>query len=278
MYRPYRRVVQISVFAAMFLIPVLNLYEIYAVTGTFYAINIGGLGIADPVVIFQAIFASGELTVPLLTAAIFPVFLALLLGRVWCGWMCPYHLLADAAAWLRGAFAGRLLRIETRQGLPLSGALPANTCRFGFLIAGTIAAGAIGIPVLNYFNAPAMSSTEAMIFVKERSLSLEFGFIALLLLLELSILPRFWCRLFCPTGAFVSLFRTRFTLHVGADSKTPKAPCCKENLCSLACPMGLKPFREGTNLLCTNCARCIDACRGGSSHGRLRFKGFSGQR
>ncbi|MBI4965403.1 MAG: 4Fe-4S binding protein [Desulfomonile tiedjei] len=277
MYRPYRRIVQIGVFAVMFLIPVLNLYEIYAVTGTFYAINIGGLGIADPVVIFQAVFASGELTIPLLTAAIFPVFLALLLGRVWCGWMCPYHLLADAAAWLRGALVPRVLGRELDQKLALPVALPANICRFGFLIAGTVIAGAIGIPVLNYVNAPAITSTEAMIFVKERSLSLEFGFIALLMLLEVSFLPRFWCRLFCPTGALVSLFRTRFTLHVGTDIKTPKAPCCKENLCSQACPMGLKPFREGRDLLCTNCARCIDACRSGSLHGRLRFKGFSVQ-
>lgn len=278
MYRPYRRTVQAGVFAAMFLIPVLNLYEIYAITGTFYAINIGGLGIADPVVIFQAIFASGELTIPLLTSAIFPIFLALLLGRVWCGWMCPYHLLADTAAWLRCLFARRLLRTETVQHLPLPGSLPANICRFGFLIAGTIVAGAIAIPVLNYVNAPAITSTEVMIFVKERSLSLEFGFIALLLILEVSILPRFWCRMFCPTGAFVSLFRTRFTLHVGTQIKTPKAPCCKENLCSSACPMGLWPFREGRNLLCTNCARCIDACSGGSLQGRLRFKGFSAQR
>jgi len=278
MYRPYRRIVQFGVFAAMFLIPVFNLYEIYAVTGTFYAINIGGLGIADPVVIFQAIFASGELTIPLLTAAIFPVFLALLLGRVWCGWMCPYHLLADAAAWLRGKFVRQAGGKAAVQRLPVSGTLAANTYRFGFLIAGTIAAGAIGIPVLNYVNAPAITSTEAMIFVKELSLSLEFGFVAILFLLELSILPRFWCRLFCPTGAFVSLFRTRFTLHVGTDIRAPKAPCCKENLCSSACPMGLKPFREGTNLLCTNCARCIDACGSGSLHGRLRFKGFAVQR
>lgn len=274
MYEPYRKTVQILVFGIMFGIPLLNLYEIYAVTGTFYAVNIGGLGIADPVVILQAIFASGELTVPLLGAALFPVFIALLFGRIWCGWMCPFHLLADVAAWLRRRFRGKGSRLARDESLVVADSFKANTWRYGFLAAGTLAAGAISIPVLNYVSAPGILSTEAMILVKERMVSLEFSFIALLFLLELLILPRFWCRLFCPTGAFIAVFRVPFTLRVGTSIRTPKAPCCKENRCSGACPMGLAPFREGNNLLCTNCGLCIDACRAAEGSGRLRFQGF----
>jgi ferredoxin-type protein NapH len=274
MYGPYRKTVQILVFGIMFGIPLLNLYEIYAVTGTFYAVNIGGLGIADPVVILQAIFASGELTVPLLGAALFPVFIALLFGRIWCGWMCPFHLLADAAAWLRRRFRGKVSRLARDESLVVADSFKANTWRYGFLAAGTLAAGAISIPVLNYVSAPGILSTEAMILVKERMVSVEFSFIALLFLLELLILPRFWCRLFCPTGAFIAVFRLPFTLGVGTSIRTPKAPCCRENRCSGACPMGLAPFREGNNLLCTNCGLCIDACRAAEGSGRLRFQGF----
>ncbi|HMK35369.1 MAG TPA: 4Fe-4S binding protein [Desulfomonilaceae bacterium] len=265
MYRRYRRAVQIALFAAMFLIPILNLYEIYQVTGTFYAINIGGLGVADPVVIFQAVFAAARLTVPLISAALFPVFLALIFGRIWCGWMCPYHLLADCAAWVRA----RVLRKNS--AAPRSvGSFGANVSRFAFLVMGTVAAGAIGIPVLNYFSAPGILSTEAMIFVKERSASVELVFIALLLGLELSVLPRFWCRMFCPTGAFLSLFRAPFTLRVKNDVRNPKSQCCQENHCSLACPMKLHPYRECGDLLCTNCGLCVDACRSG----RLKYTGY----
>ena len=276
MYGPYRRTVQILVFGIMFGIPLLNLYEIYAVTGTFYAVNIGGLGIADPVVILQAIFASGELTVPLLGAALFPIFIALLFGRIWCGWMCPYHLLADGAAWLRRRFRGKGRQPAGSERLVVADSFRANTWRYGFLAAGTLAAGAIGIPVLNYLSAPGILSTEAMIFVKERLVSLEFSFIALLFLIELLVFPRFWCRLFCPTGAFIAVFRVPFTLRVGTSIRTPKAPCCKENRCSGVCPMGLAPFREGNNLLCTNCGLCIDACRAAGGPGRLGFRGFQG--
>jgi ferredoxin-type protein NapH len=265
MYGSWRRFTQVTVFAAMFAIPVLNLYEVYGVTGTFYAISIGGLGIADPVVIFQAIFAAGRLTVPLLSAALFPLVLALIFGRIWCGWMCPYHLLTDCAAWLRS----RIRR--PRSAAPASfNSFRSNLSRYAFLIAGTAVTGAIGIPVLNYFSAPGVISTEAMIFVKERSVSLELAFIVVLLGLELSVLPRFWCRLFCPTGAFISLFRLPFTLRIANVIKNPKNACCKENFCSDACPMGLNPYNEGSNLLCTNCGLCVDACRSK----RLRFKGF----
>ena len=265
-YKPYRKLVQAAVFALMFLVPVLNALEIYAITGTFYAINIGRLGIADPSVILQAIFASGELTIPLLGAAMFPILLALLFGRIWCGWMCPYHLLADACAWIRSKVRGK------REPVPLKVAdsFKANVCRFGFLILGTAAAGAIGIPILNYVNAPGIVSTEAMILVKERIVSVECVFIAVLLVMELCVAPRFWCRLFCPTGSVVSIFRMPMTLHVASETKTPKAPCCKENYCSSVCPMGLAPFREAQDLLCTNCCLCIDACQSN----RLKLTGF----
>lgn len=262
MYRRSRRLVQLTVFALMFAIPLLNLYEIYWITGTFYAITIGGLGIADPVVIFQAIFAAASLTVPLLSAALFPVVLALTFGRIWCGWMCPYSLLSDGAAWLR----------SKSRGSPALGqsSFRSNVFRYAFLMLGTVAAGALGIPILNYLSAPGIISTEAMILIKERSVSVEFALILAILGLELTALPLFWCRLFCPTGAFLSIFRAPFTLRVENVVKNPKSACCKENHCSSVCPMGLQPYHEGSDLLCTNCGLCVDSC----PSKRLRFKGF----
>jgi ferredoxin-type protein NapH len=272
--RPYRRAIQTGVFGLMFIIPVLNSYEIYTITGTFYAINIGGLGIADPVVIFQTIFASGSTTAPLLAAAIFPIFLALVFGRIWCGWMCPYHVVADVSAWLRATVRTRILKKTDPEHLVVPGAFRANGWRYGFLVGGIGVAGMIGIPVLNYVSAPGILSTEAMILVKERTVSLEFGFIGLLVCVEALLFPRFWCRLCCPTGSFVALLRTPFTLHVGTGARNPKVRCCKEYHCSTVCPMGLAPYSEGQNLLCTNCGRCVDAC----VSRRLRFRGFGSER
>ena len=276
MFGPYRRACQIAVFILMFVVPTLNLYEIYAVTGTFYSINIGGLGVADPVVLLQAVVASTELSRALAFAAIFPIFLALLFGRIWCGWMCPYHLVSDVACAIRDRVRsiGRESSPPHRFAVPES--LRANTWRFGFLIVGTLAAGAVAVPVLNYVHAPGILSAEAMIFIKERSVSLEFAFIVALVLLEILVLPRFWCRLFCPTGAFISLFRFSFTLRVKSTLGNLKRACCEDLHCERACPMGLKPALESEDFLCTNCGLCIDACKKNHGRSRLRFSGFRG--
>lgn len=269
-YGPFRLATQIAVFLLMFIIPVLNIYELYLITGTYYALNVGGLGIADPVVILQAIFASGQLTLPLMTAAVFPILVALILGRVWCGWLCPYLFIADRIESIRRIFRKNSHGPSTERSNRASNSFRANFVRFLFLIGGTALGGMVGIPILNFVSAPGILSTEAMIFVKERSVSIEILFLFVILALQLTVLPRFWCRLFCPTGSVLSLLRTPYTLCVESLSKNPVGPCCKENSCSDVCPMKLEPYRESQDLLCVNCGKCVDACK----FNRLRFGGM----
>lgn len=270
MYLPYRRVTQLLVFCLMFVVPILNIHEIYFITGTFFAINFGGLGVADPSVILQAIFAAGEFTLPLLASVVFPIFMALLLGRVWCGWLCPFLFVSEGVDCLRG-FARKIFPGKTYpSALAVQSSFKANLIRFSFLLAGTAVAGALGMPVLNYINAPAVMSTEAMIIVKERFVSLEFGFIVALLGIQFLLAPKIWCRVFCPTGSVIALFRLPITVSVVSSSRNQSAPCCKETSCVQACPMGLNPYMESENLLCVNCGKCIDSC----AFDKLHFSGF----
>jgi len=255
----------------IFAVPVLNIYEVYTITGTLYALNFGGLGVADPAVILQAVFAAGELTVPLLSAVLFPLFVAFLFGRIWCGWFCPFLFLAEGADWLRNKIGSKYMPGIFGRGLLVKGPLAANVTRYAFLLGGTALAGAVAVPVLNYVNAPGILSTEAMIFIKERTVSIEFVFIVMLFLLQLTVVPRMWCRLFCPTGAVISLVRSPFGFRVICRARQTGGPCCRENTCTSVCPMGLSPFREAGNLLCVNCGKCIESC----PLGNLAFSGFN---
>lgn len=270
MYSPYRRISQFIVLGLMFFIPLLNSYEIYAITGTFYALNFGGLGVADPAVILQAIFAAGEVSITLLTAALFPVIVLMLFGRVWCGWCCPFLLLAEGADSLRGILGRKRLQWLFKPQIPVKNSLTANVTRYGFLTAGTALAGALGVPLLNYVHTPGILSTEAMMLIKERAVSIEFGLLIVILALQMTIFPKMWCRLFCPTGAVSALFRTSVGLRVVCSAKQISGPCCRESFCLDVCPMGLAPYRETGNLLCVNCGKCVDACH---AH-RLAFRGF----
>ncbi len=271
MYKRYRRLMQLLVVVFIFAVPILNTYEVYVITGTLYALNFGGLGVADPAVILQAVFAASELTIPLFTTVLFPLFVALLFGRIWCGWFCPFLFLAEGVDWLRKKMGSKWLPGIFGCGLSVKNPLAANVIRFGFLLGGTALAGAISVPVLNYVNAPGVLSTEAMIFVKERTVSIEIVFIIVLFILQLTILPKMWCRLFCPTGAVISFFKIPFGLRVVSRARDAKSPCCKQNTCTAVCPMGLSPFRDAGDLLCVNCGKCIESCPSGN----LVFGGFS---
>lgn len=121
-YGSFRIAAQAAVFFLMFVIPLLNIYELYFVSGTYYALNVGGLGVADPVVILQAMFASGQLTLPLLSAAVFPILVALIMGRFWCRMFCPTGTLLSL---IRTPYT---LHVESTNKNPTSPCCKENSC------------------------------------------------------------------------------------------------------------------------------------------------------
>lgn len=178
------------------------------------------------------------------------LLLTLVLGRVWCGWLCPQTTLGDLAEW-----GARSLGLKVKQNR-LHGPLWRKFVLHGFYLS---LAGLIAANLLWYFIEP------QHFFVQLSSLDLHYAawmtltLTALLVYLDLAVIRRLMCRDFCPYGRFQTALvdKATLTLHL-PDTELHR--CIECGSCVRACPMEID-IRRGYQVECINCGRCLDACR-----------------
>ncbi len=178
------------------------------------------------------------------------LLITLVFGRVWCGWACPQTTLNDIAEWL-----AKTLKLKVT-GNKLEGALwrksLIQTCYFflAFLVAANL---------LWYFIEP------RQFFHDLANADLHLAAWATLLIvfatvyIDLAFIRRIMCSDFCPYGRIqTSLVDPgTLTLHI-PDSEIGRCIECRS--CVRVCPMEID-IREGYQVECINCGRCLDACR-----------------
>ena len=195
-----------------------------------------------------------------LGAPLLLIGLTLVLGRFFCGWVCPIGTLMDIirplAFWQKPA-GGSLSR-----GFHAGG----NSKVRYFLLGGLVAAGFFSIQALGWldplviFQRTASALTTNFFAVQQPALHSLLSIVSLvflaIVLLELWQ-PRFWCRNLCPLGALLSLF-SRFSL---LNRKVTSA-CTLCGDCRRACPMNAIPkeAHETSYADCTMCLECEDSC------------------
>jgi len=259
----YRRLVQAAVFMMMFIIPALNILEIYFIKGTFYSIDVGNAVAADPIAVFQAAMSSKSVNIYMALSVVIPILLMLFAGRVWCSWMCPYHFIVEGVSFVKR-------KLGMKKSFPVhtpEKKRRTETARLIILVCFIALAGVAGIPLLNLISAPGIISSQALVLVKFHYVTFELVFIIALIIAEFVFFPFFWCRLFCPTGTFLSLFKSERGMHLQRVSSS----CSMCGSCKRACPMGLDPVTDGSSLLCHNCGDCIDVCPDNKKQETLRF-------
>ena len=230
--------------------------------GSTWSARVFGVSLTDLLAGFESAAASRGLRGVLVAGLVVPLLLTMLLGRVYCAWVCPMGLVSALARQLRRL----LFFLELK---PLSLEL-ARADKYAVLAVGLFAALVTGLPLLHHLYPPAIVGREThalfqawfdrseadMFSVPWQALGAGTLLMGLLLLLEAAVAPGFWCRALCPGGALYSLFG-RFRL-VRVTRK--KAACIDCDLCDKACPMGLKPMSDKTGMECDNCLACLDAC------------------
>jgi polyferredoxin len=203
------------------------------------------------------------------------VLLCFLLGRVWCGWLCPLGTVGDFITWLR-----RKMNIPVRR-------FPPDFRRS--LIYSSYGLLALTAGISSFIGIPGFARLQCNLFLPycqvcpARLLCPLFGLInpswkdfstvttSIFTLLAWTMLGLFtaafywgrrvWCHL-CPVGLMSSWFNKGAGLELRKDA----VKCNKCGSCADACPMGLtKMYEAEENIIynqneCVMCLRCVEIC------------------
>ncbi|HID20830.1 MAG TPA: 4Fe-4S binding protein, partial [Planctomycetaceae bacterium] len=188
------------------------------------------------------------LYVPLLLSALVPVLATLLLGRIFCSWVCPAGFLFEITGKLRNVLKWAEIR-------------PANVKfshanKYVLLVVGLLTATAVGLPIFALVYPPAVVSRLVHAWVFGTAVTGGLVLLGLIILFELLVSPRWWCRTMCPGGALYGLLGWPRLLRVKLDADR----CTACRLCEPVCEPGLNPVLQSAGLECDNCGVCIHHC------------------
>ncbi len=191
------------------------------------------------------------------------------LGRIWCGWACPYtvfldHVFRRIERWIDGDHHAR----RRLAAAPLDPAkIGKRVVKHGLYI---VVSALIAHIFLSYF----VSIPRLYSIMKQGPLAnaLSFGTVAFLtgsLYFCFAHFREQFCILMCPYGRLQSALTDEDTMIIGYDVKRgeprgkatdPTAGSCIDcNRCVTVCPTGID-IRNGLQMECIGCAACIDAC------------------
>lgn len=249
---------------------------------------------ADPLVGLATVLATGNLHGGLIWGAAVLV-LSLVLGRVFCGWVCPMGTLQQLSAWvtagvrrvgaqIRGNRYSPGMRWKYYALVALLVASLFTTVHVGLIDPICLLFRSLGLSIIPAVDELARGALEALqrsdahwvqrtadvgLALRARVLPVHLSRIegawilgALLggVLVGAAYIPRLWCRWICPLGALLGLSARTSLLQLRKDEDR----CTGCNRCLATCqgacePAPGKPWRAAECVMCFNCeAVCPD--------------------
>ena len=230
--------------------------------GNTWSVELFGVSITDPLGAMESLFAGQALFSKVLAGIAIPILSTVLLGRVFCSWICPAGFLFDLTDKLRG--------VLSHLGFFMKSIKFWRGPKYVFLFVGLGMSTLLAIPLLGFLYPPAVIAREVHSgvyyflegidreshYIGLISLSGASFFLLALVLVEIFMSRRLWCRYLCPGGALYGLLGYRRILRVHQNA-TPCNSCAD---CVVACPMGLNPMQDKMGIECDNCLVCMTSC------------------
>ncbi|HSO70048.1 MAG TPA: 4Fe-4S binding protein [Arachnia sp.] len=175
----------------------------------------------------------------------------LLVGNVFCGWICPWGAVQDALSWVRG-------RLHLKAWQP-----PADLDRWlrhgRFVVLGVVVYFSVTTAKLWFADFDPYVQTFGLGWVFNIGEASAVGLtIVGLVLLGSLVIDRMWCRYLCPLGAVFSVVGHLSFLRIRRTAAT----CTDCTLCDRPCPVGLSVSTSNPKVStdCIGCMDCVTTC------------------
>lgn len=221
----------------------------------------------DPLVSLGTILTTHKFYWPLLWSLLV-IVLTIILGRFFCGWICPFGSLHQFTGYLchkkeKIAKKVELNKYRKLQNIKYYILVLFLTMAFFPISSGSLQTGLLDpIPlVTRTFNLIIIPVLDASSNIT--SLSLRYSaeawvifsvFLAAIILNK--FIPRFYCRFICPLGALFAIFSSFSIFRIGKNEN--HCTDCKK--CDAACEGGCDPNGQIRNTECVMCLNCFNDC------------------
>lgn len=215
--------------------------------GVLWSVELFGVEFLDPLA-GASLLATGNVSAGILIALLPTVLLVVLLGRFFCGWLCPYVPVLAASNGIR-AIAGKL-------GLALPDVRLGRGTPFVVLLCVLLLTAFGGVVIAPLLYPPAILGRQLFRAVYFGGIGVGALAVAAAFVLDTFVSRAGFCRYLCPGGALFRVLGTVSPVRVARDPKICEA--CGS--CDLACNLGQSPSSDRLDSGCERCGKCVAAC------------------